>query len=681
MGFCQLRQSLGRAVAPVLAALGLAFASGAAPAQGVWLLPGSGTTPPVVAASSSSAARRPVALLFHGQTVVTSGFSGSVQRLAIVAPGVAHPDPASPRFRFIDLDGTSTSLTALASPGFGANAQELTLRPYDTIFAREVGQVFGLALDTDPMSPSLYLAATSAYGLPIVTPDADGDRLPDRQHRGLPGADWMEGLFGPGGGPGTIWRVDGLTGQIARFADIRIDGVDNAGPGLGNLAWDAEFQVLHVSDLETGMILRLDETGAVLGRFDHGFDGRAAMGLVPVAFDPAGRMDRTRAEFDADDPATWGFAPRARRVWGLAAHAGRLYYGVAQGKAERPEVWSVGLDPRSGAYLGDARWEVSLPENAPPHEISDIAFTGGGLMLLAQRTPGRGAFDFIDVVRPQEGGVFGYAMLPLAQQTLTERWQTVPVRFDVGFAGTGDNANGGLALGPGFDATGRAIPGSCQGGLWTTGESLRQSAQPLVALALAAGGEALVDGLQVQPLTFDRRSNSPPWASFFVDYDALYPALPEAGHLGDVEVLGCSGGTDLTNDWPPDTPDLPLCDRDPRYCPPPPPQSCARVTTRLICDPATGQLGLSVDYGTSLPAGFDQVVVSDPAGALGGLPLLSPVSPAVTVPLGSPLPGQQGNLLLCAFRGLDAAGGKPYDCCHVTVPWQAPSSSCVQEAH
>lgn len=664
-----------------LVALGLALATGAAPAQtGVWLLPGSGATPPAAPVSAAGPARRPVAILFRGETVVTSGFSGSEQRLAIVPPGAPRPDPTDPRLRFIDLDGAATTLTPLAAPGFGPNAQELDLRPYDRILARDVGQVFGLALDTDPLAPSLYLAATSAYGLPIVTPDADGDRLPDRQHRGQPGAAWMEGLFGPGGGPGSIWRVDGLTGQVSLFADLRLDGVENAGPGLGNLAWDPVFHVLHVSDLETGMILRLDTRGQVIDSFDHGFDGRAGAGLAPLPFDPAGRMDRTWADFDSDDPATWGFAAPERRVWGLAVQGGRLYYGVAAGKSDRPEVWSVGLDPSSGAYRTDARWEIALPADVPPFEISDIAFTGDGRMLLAQRTPWRDPFDYVELAEPQRGGVFGYALLPLDRQTATERWQPVPVRFDVGFAGTGDNANGGLALGPGLDATGRRLPDSCHGGLWTTGETLRQSPAPLVALALAPGGEALVDGLQVQPLAFDRSVNSPPWASFFIDYDATYPQRPEAGHLGDVEVLGCAGGTDLTVDWPRDPPGGSLCQRDPRYCPPPPPDACAEVRTQTLCDPATGQISLGVSY-TALPAGFDQVVVSDPSGTLGGLPMAGPTAAPFAVPLGALLPGQSGSVLLCAFDSAAAATGRPYDCCHVTVPWQAPPQSCAPEAH
>ena len=41
-----------------------------------------------------------------------------------------------------------------------------------TVTARQTGQVFSLALD-DADPPNIYAAATSAYGLPIVVPDAE----------------------------------------------------------------------------------------------------------------------------------------------------------------------------------------------------------------------------------------------------------------------------------------------------------------------------------------------------------------------------------------------------------------------------------------------------------------------------------------------------------------------------
>ena len=49
------------------------------------------------------------------------------------------------------------------------------------------------------------------------------------------------GLFGPGpdGGPGSIWKIDGVTGEVSLFANVMLDGIANPGPGLGNIAYDA----------------------------------------------------------------------------------------------------------------------------------------------------------------------------------------------------------------------------------------------------------------------------------------------------------------------------------------------------------------------------------------------------------------------------------------------------------
>ena len=114
-------------------------------------------------------------------------------------------------------------------------------QPFE-VLASQIGQVFGLAYDDgvrdgEPSGvPDLYAAATSLHGIRIVTPDADDDGRPERERRGIAGASFMDGQFGVenGGGPGTIWRIDGITGAVTLFADIET----NSGPGIGNIAFD-----------------------------------------------------------------------------------------------------------------------------------------------------------------------------------------------------------------------------------------------------------------------------------------------------------------------------------------------------------------------------------------------------------------------------------------------------------
>ncbi len=127
-----------------------------------------------------------------------TGFSGASPP-AQVAPGPDRGDRT-----FIDANGPSAQVFNLQAPGAPPQAQVLTQPPPFTVTAAQVGQVFGVTLD-DATPPNMYVAATSAYGLPIVVAGQGG--APVRVHQGAPGASFMAGLFGPaaqGGGPGSI---------------------------------------------------------------------------------------------------------------------------------------------------------------------------------------------------------------------------------------------------------------------------------------------------------------------------------------------------------------------------------------------------------------------------------------------------------------------------------------------
>ena len=166
----------------------------------------------------------------------------------------------------------SLRVIGLARMGGPPQAQLVPAPKPFTATARQIGQVFSLALD-DANPPNIYAAASSAYGLPIVVPDADGDGVPDRSRRGAPNAAFMPGLFGPitlDGGPGSIWKINGSTGAVTLFANVMLGGVPNSGPALGALAFDPASRQLFVADRDTGMIHRFTLDGVERGRFDHG---------------------------------------------------------------------------------------------------------------------------------------------------------------------------------------------------------------------------------------------------------------------------------------------------------------------------------------------------------------------------------------------------------------------------
>ena len=161
-------------------------------------------------------AQGPSPVLAPGNAAVT-GFSGA---RAIDGPSPASAQPFDKTF--IDLNGPALRVIDLGRMGGPAQGQLVAAPKPFTVTADRIGQVFSIALD-DANPPNIYAAATSAYGLPIVVPDRDGDGRPDRARRGAPNAAFMPGLFGPitvDGGPGSIWKIHGVTGAVSLFANV-----------------------------------------------------------------------------------------------------------------------------------------------------------------------------------------------------------------------------------------------------------------------------------------------------------------------------------------------------------------------------------------------------------------------------------------------------------------------------
>jgi hypothetical protein len=477
-------------------------------------------------AAATATAQTGPAVLIDGNAVVT-GFSGTQPPLPF-PPEVA--DKAT-----IDLNGPAARVMDLQSPGAPPQAQLLTAPKPFTVVAGQVGQVFAVALD-GATPPNIYLGATSSYGLPIVVPGPGG--APMRTRQGGANASFMPGLFGPapqGGGPGSIWRVDGVTGEVRLFANVTLGGMPNSGPALGGLAFDAASNTLFAADRETGMIHRFDLTGRERGRFDHGTQGRMAAGLAPVPYDPSTRLDIASPRFHSDNPATWGYAPFERLVYGLAVHSGRLYYAVADGL----QIWSVAISP-DGTFGADPRVEIQVSPWDGGSEISKITFDNPGRMLLAERPAATGAYDFAALAKPGVGRVLRYRnVTPAAGGQAT--WAPDPDEYAIGFPTDMRNGNGGVAVGYGYTPNGQIDHAACSAFLWSTGEQLRNSMDPALIARLAASGPPIVNGLQGNAIGMVRPANVPPLQTYFVDYSDNYNQVTARGHLGDVAIWRICG--------------------------------------------------------------------------------------------------------------------------------------------
>ncbi|MEO5759494.1 MAG: hypothetical protein ABIQ51_21855, partial [Mesorhizobium sp.] len=602
-------------------------------------------------------------IIYPGSMAVT-GFSGTtIPNLDQgLPPGV---DPVDETF--IDTTRATLRVFDVSHLGGPASGQVVFTPPPFEVTAEQIGQVFGVTYDDGVRDgvpsgvPNLYAGATSLHGMRIVTPDADEDGRPERQRRGIAGATFMDGQFGTenGGGPGTIWKIDGITGQVSKFADIET----NSGPGIGNLTFDPTHRQFFASDLDTGLIHRINANGMLIDSFDHGVAGRPAHGLAPVA-DDGSVMDIQGAAFDSEDPDTWGYTQDERRIWAVSYHGGRVYYSVG----EKSEIWSVGI-ARDGTFAGDPRWELTVKADKD-YAVTDIAFDNKGFMYLAQRGPVENRYDYSQFADSGKGEVIRYFRENPDDPETESVWVEVPQEYAVGFPQGNRQSAGGLDLQYGYDSEGNLDTSVCTDTLVNTGDKLRDN--PTLANELAAGGPFAIHGVQITPTELVKPANVPPFGSWFGDFDGYYEDLEVEGHVGDVAVWHpCEGragyyeeipGGYLPPFYPPDFP-------PPGNLPP-----CLDVEdVQYFCTPS----GLEADLYLHAGFGGDSIKAQSRTPGVG---ITTPQSHApgkpYTIGITGHYPGDTVDVGLCFYRKSDKDKGGYYPCCKMTVPLRTPAISC-----
>ena len=475
----------------------------------------------------------------------------------------------------LDEEGVVGSIYDISQTGAAPQGQKLdAIISRKDFVARDVGQVFGIAID--PQTADIYLSATSAYGL----------------FRNADNSDWMAGMWGQGGGPGTIWKLPAANNyEPEPFADITLNGRSNSGAALGNMAIDAKTRQIYVSDLETGMIHRLSLDGTELGRYDHGLTGRPSFtdqsgenlaALDPVAFNPATMALVASCPFGvfAQTPGCWNYADFRRRVYGLAVRkdantgASRLFYSVwgsqsfgnpawaSASDAERKNsVWSIGLAADGSFDLADIRLEALMPDmqsdpadlatKGPSHPISDIAFPvckAPDTMLLSERAGIRttGLGGLMPPTWLNESRLLRYS-LPSGNPSAS--WQ-LDGHHDVGFPQRSteplDRANdlGGVSFGYGYDASGNLDKSKPDAFIWTSGDQLCNADNPCFDPATGAFTDiSIVDGMQgfssdvpTGPFPADPSQAAVPANAYMLDADGDV-TMQQLGLIGDVEIF------------------------------------------------------------------------------------------------------------------------------------------------
>ncbi|MEZ6118624.1 MAG: SdrD B-like domain-containing protein [Pirellulaceae bacterium] len=390
------------------------------------------------------------------------------------------------------------------SPSLGQDAA--AVGPYVRTYHRlewsrdKLGDVFGVTYDD---LGNIYVTATSVYGF--------ANQL--RTHELPP-------VFGPAGS-GAVYKIDRRTGVPSVFAQLpnQVSSNPVETPSLGNITFDATTESFFVSNFEDGSIYRLDRAGQVVGSFDHGAADTTPLGQA---------------------------APLGELVWGVATHQGRLYYAVWSenhrnvptphicDSVGRNSIYSVDI---SGAGFGTSRHELDiLPGFVPStpasscsgstfhtNPVSDISFSPGGKMLLAERT-----MDTSPVNGTNPAINSGAHASRLLEFELTGGTWSQTNRFDVGPGVSQSLTYRNSAGGADYDHYSDGL-------VWVTGDALRNGAPT---------NPQSIYGLQGLPQSGGNIANS-----YFIDLDGVLTTLDKS-EQGDVEIPcrpGVNFGNYLTN--------------------------------------------------------------------------------------------------------------------------------------
>lgn len=339
-----------------------------------------------------------------------------------------------------------------------------------------LGNIFGLTLDD---LGNIYVSATSCYNTDYFPSGADGGEIYKI------GA--ASGLKIAGTGPNNAWvHLPSPVGPLGS-------------PALGNINFDCEHDNFYASDMFNGYIYRIDRNGSVLTHWDHGAN------LSPPIIDP--------------QPHEAGFTRLGRRIWGLQAHCGRLYYAVWWEDSGRPdanhdnEIWSVALDATGDFIAGSQQLEVTMPPVTGPqplptapysNPVSDISFGPTGVMLLTERAMQN---DTTTVADGSSRAVECY----LAAGS----WSCNSTKYKVGLS-----APPGL---PGTSAGGGDYDFGGGGRTWVTGDDLHVNFNPFPPFVY-------IDGLQGLP-----SSGGNVGSSILIDENNV-TSVSNATEIGDVEI-------------------------------------------------------------------------------------------------------------------------------------------------
>ena len=176
---------------------------------------------------------------------------------------------------------------------------------------------------------------------------------------------------------GSILKIDGLTGNISKFAELPNHQEEK--PGLGNITFDYDHNLIFAVNMEDGLIYRIPMTGNVSHNWNTG---------------------DTYGAFTTEKPGREnGTATPSTRIFAIQYHCGRLYFSrfadtkfpIAASTPEENLIYSIPLDSTGNFVAGLPKYEAGLLSptsdvSIHSNPVSDISFSPEGRMGVSEMT-------------------------------------------------------------------------------------------------------------------------------------------------------------------------------------------------------------------------------------------------------------------------------------------------------
>ncbi|MDB5281761.1 MAG: hypothetical protein JWO06_836, partial [Bacteroidota bacterium] len=254
---------------------------------------------------------------------------------------------------------------------------------YSNWYVQDLGQVFGLAINTQSDSPNhvIYASASQIYGATAIeTPTTVAYNNGFREFKYI-----ATGVVTFNDNTPLVWELNPNPAIIGggrkalvvsttstTFPPTTPNAIFNRGTAIGNICYDKDHDQIFVTNMEDGRIYRIDaSTGAIKSRYDP--------------FKPY------------HDNGVSEFVPLVDRLWGIAYKRNKLYFASwredygHQSDADTNGVYSVNIDntpgPTYGEFTGSGVSSVAPGDLVDPYPTEEITFGNNNAIVPIKLPP------------------------------------------------------------------------------------------------------------------------------------------------------------------------------------------------------------------------------------------------------------------------------------------------------